>query len=96
MKPYTQKQESEWLNLLGLKINFVFNLWFIRGADTADRLVDITRGKVKIEDAGFNPTIIGPDVQHVDHVAAQSEMDAFCAGGQKCSALSFTLMHKNW
>lgn len=43
-------------------------------------------GKVKLEDAGFDWKILGPDVGDVDYVAWQSDQDAYAYSGQKCSA----------
>ena len=55
-----------------------------------------TRGKVKIEDAGYDWKILGPDVQHLDYVAWQSDQDAYACSGQKCSAQSLLVAHDNW
>ena len=38
-------------------------LQFTGSGRVAERLSEITRGKVKIEDAGFDWKILGPDVQ---------------------------------
>jgi 1-pyrroline-5-carboxylate dehydrogenase len=32
-------------------------------------LVELTKGKIKIEDAGFDWKILGPDVKYEDYVA---------------------------
>lgn len=53
-------------------------------------------GKIKIEDAGFDWKILGPDVQNVDYVAWQCDQDAYAASGQKCSAQSILFMHENY
>eukprot|EP00956_Cyclotella_meneghiniana_P032641 scaffold90494_cov38-Cyclotella_meneghiniana.AAC.5 len=54
-----------------------------------------TKGKVKIEDAGFDWKILGPDVDHVDYVAWQCDQDAYACAGQKCSAQSILFAHEN-
>ena len=41
---------------------------------------------MKLEDAGFDWKILGPDVGDVDYVAWQSDQDAYAYSGQKCSA----------
>mmetsp|Transcript_10061 Transcript_10061/g.18301 ORF Transcript_10061/g.18301 Transcript_10061/m.18301 type:complete len:556 (-) Transcript_10061:239-1906(-) len=53
-------------------------------------------GKVKLEDAGFDWKILGPDVLDMDYVAWQSDQDAYGYTGQKCSAQSIVFMHQNW
>ena len=54
------------------------------------------RGKVFLEDAGFDWKILGPDVADVDYVAWQCDQDAYACSGQKCSAQSIMFMHENW
>jgi 1-pyrroline-5-carboxylate dehydrogenase len=53
-------------------------------------------GRVRIEDAGFDWKILGPDVSDVDYVAWTSDQDAYASSGQKCSAQSILFAHKNW
>jgi 1-pyrroline-5-carboxylate dehydrogenase len=55
-----------------------------------------THGKVKIEDAGFDWKILGPDVGDEDYVAWQCDQDAYACTGQKCSAQSILFAHENW
>ncbi|CAE7372781.1 ALDH12A1 [Symbiodinium natans] len=62
----------------------------------ADKLAVDLKGKVKLEDAGFDWKILGPDVMDVDYVAWQSDHDAYGFAGQKCSAQSMLFMHENW
>lgn len=72
---------------------------FTGGSDTARRLMEVTEGRVKMEDAGFNWKILGPHVpspQIMKEVALQSDKDAYAASGQKCSAQSILLAHENW
>eukprot|EP00434_Breviolum_minutum_P024381 symbB.v1.2.021531.t1/scaffold1865.1/size98072/8 len=62
----------------------------------ADKLAVDLKGKVKLEDAGFDWKILGPDVMDVDYVAWQADHDAYGFSGQKCSAQSMLFMHENW
>jgi 1-pyrroline-5-carboxylate dehydrogenase len=59
--------------------------------------VEIT-GKVRLEDAGFDWKVLGPDVSpsNFESVAWQCDQDAYAASGQKCSAQSILFAHKNW
>ena len=69
---------------------------FTGSSRVAEHLSQRTAGKVKIEDAGFDWKILGPDVSHVDYVAWQSDQDAYASQGQKCSAQSILFVHENW
>lgn len=69
---------------------------FTGSSKVAERLLQATNGKVKIEDAGFDWKIIGPDVDDVDYVAWQCDQDAYATIGQKCSAQSICFVHENW
>lgn len=69
---------------------------FTGSSHVAERLLEKTGGKVKIEDAGFDWKIIGPDVDEVDYVAWQCDQDAYACSGQKCSAESILFAHENW
>ena len=71
---------------------------FTGSKEVADKIAVETKGKVKIEDAGFDWKIIGPDYDNkwLDHVAWQCDEDAYNASGQKCSAQSLLFIHKNW
>ena len=73
-------------------------LQFTGSKEVAQRLSLETFGKIKIEDAGFDGKIIGPDYdpKWAKHVAWQCDEDAYNASGQKCSAQSFLFVHKNW
>lgn len=64
-------------------------------AETIARQVN---GAVRLEDAGFDWKIVGPDYdeQWLDYVAWQSDEDAYNASGQKCSAQSILFVHDNW
>jgi len=69
---------------------------FTGSSKVAELLLQATNGKVKIEDAGFDWKIIGPDVGDVDYVAWQCDQDAYATIGQKCSAQSICFVHENW
>jgi len=70
---------------------------FTGSSKVADRLLEVTKGKVKIEDAGFDWKILGPDgVDDLDYVAWQCDQDAYACAGQKCSAESILFAHNNW
>ncbi|CAD8073641.1 unnamed protein product [Paramecium sonneborni] len=65
----------------------------------AEHLTKVLNGKIRIEDAGFDWKILGPDVPDVDtqnYVAWQSDQDAYGSTGQKCSAQSILFVHENW
>jgi len=70
---------------------------FTGSATVAERLLQATNGKVKVEDAGFDWKIIGPDLSEkdVDYVAWQCDQDAYAISGQKCSAQSMLFVHTN-
>lgn len=53
-------------------------------------------GRVKLEDAGFDWKVLGPDVGDVEYVCWQSDQDAYAYSGQKCSAQSILFAHDNW
>jgi len=62
----------------------------------ADKLTIDLLGRVKLEDAGFDWKILGPDVADVDFVTWQADQDAYAFSGQKCSAQSILFIHENW
>lgn len=69
------------------------------GSSTVGEAISKTmNGRVRLEDAGFDWKIIGPDyqVEWLDFVAWQSDQDAYNASGQKCSAQSILFIHDNW
>ena len=75
----------------------VFRLTQFTGSSgVAEDMSRDTHGKVKIEDAGFDWKIMGPDVMDVDYVAWVADQDAYACSGQKCSAQSLMFMHQNW
>jgi 1-pyrroline-5-carboxylate dehydrogenase len=71
---------------------------FTGSSDVAHQIIHEMDGKVKIEDAGFDWKIIGPDYdpKWSDYVAWQCDEDAYNASGQKCSAQSILFIHENW
>ena len=69
---------------------------FTGSSSVAEKLSVLTHGKIKIEDAGFDWKILGPDVSDMEYVAYTSDQDAYAHTGQKCSAQSMMFVHKNW
>jgi len=69
---------------------------FTGSSKVGEILAEATHGKVRLEDAGFDWKVIGPDVGDVDYVAWQCDQDAYASIGQKCSAQSIAFIHDNW
>jgi 1-pyrroline-5-carboxylate dehydrogenase len=71
---------------------------FTGSSTVAERVADVMNGAVRLEDAGFDWKILGPDYDEkwLDYVAWQCEQDAYNATGQKCSAQSILFCHSNW
>jgi 1-pyrroline-5-carboxylate dehydrogenase len=69
---------------------------FTGSSVVAEKLSKLLHGRVKIEDAGFDWKILGPDVNDIDFIAHISDQDAYAISGQKCSAQSMLFVHKNW
>ena len=69
---------------------------FTGSSVVAEKLAKDLRGKVKLEDAGWDWKVLGPDVSDVDYVAYTSDQDAYAYSGQKCSAQSALFVHENW
>lgn len=69
---------------------------FTGSSKVGEMLSLATHGKVRLEDAGFDWKVIGPDVGDVDYVAWQCDQDAYASIGQKCSAQSICFVHENW
>ncbi|KAG5188490.1 aldehyde dehydrogenase [Tribonema minus] len=53
-------------------------------------------GRVRLEDAGLDWKILGPDVGNVDYAAWVCDQDAYAFSGQKCSAQSLLFVHDSW
>ncbi len=70
---------------------------FTGSTRVAERLAEVTHGRVRVEDAGFNWKILGSDVcqMNLDYVAYQSDQDAYALSGQKCAAQSLLVAHRN-
>ena len=73
-------------------------LQFTGSSWVAESLAETLHGKVRLEDAGFDWKVLGPDYDEtwLDYVAWQSDEDAYNAAGQKCSAQSVLFVHDNW
>ena len=71
---------------------------FTGSTEIAEQTSEIVNGAVRLEDAGFDWKVIGPDFQAdwLDYVAWQCDEDAYNASGQKCSAQSIVFVHENW
>ena len=72
------------------------NTMFTGSSRAAEHLMKVLKGKVKIEDAGFDWKVLGPDVGNVEHIASVCDQDAYALSGQKCSAQSIMFMHENY
>ncbi|WCJ35977.1 aldehyde dehydrogenase 12A1 [Euphorbia peplus] len=69
---------------------------FTGSSKVAEKLAVDLKGRIKLEDAGFDWKVLGPDVNEVDYVAWVCDQDAYACSGQKCSAQSLLFMHENW
>lgn len=71
---------------------------FTGSSKIAGRLLEITGGRVKKEDSGFDWKLMGPNIisSMIDSVAETCDKDAYAASGQKCSAQSALFLHRNW
>jgi 1-pyrroline-5-carboxylate dehydrogenase len=71
---------------------------FTGSSQVAERIANQFNGAVRLEDAGFDWKVIGPDFARgwLDYVAWQCDQDAYNATGQKCSAQSILFVHRNW
>eukprot|EP00922_Rhytidocystis_sp_ex-Travisia-forbesii_P050532 GHVS01075089.1.p1 GENE.GHVS01075089.1~~GHVS01075089.1.p1 ORF type:complete len:264 (+),score=11.05 GHVS01075089.1:69-860(+) len=54
------------------------------------------KGRMRVEDAGYDWKIMGGDVIDFDYVTWQCDQDAYAMSGQKCSAQSLLAAHTNW
>mmetsp|Transcript_57659 Transcript_57659/g.122656 ORF Transcript_57659/g.122656 Transcript_57659/m.122656 type:complete len:555 (-) Transcript_57659:366-2030(-) len=71
-------------------------LLFTGSQHIAEKLCSDLKGRVKLEDAGFDWKVLGPDPSDVEYVAWQADQDAYAFSGQKCSAQSMLFVHENW
>lgn len=69
---------------------------FTGSSDVAEKLSEVTHGKIKMEDSGFDWKILGPDVSNPEVIAYQCDQDAYALSGQKCSAEKMLFIHSNW
>jgi 1-pyrroline-5-carboxylate dehydrogenase len=71
---------------------------FTGSSTVAEKVASMLHGRVRLEDAGFDWKIVGPDYDPawLDYVAWQCDEDAYNAAGQKCSAQSALFVHENW
>lgn len=69
---------------------------FTGSSKIANKLAELLKGRIKIEDAGFDWKVLGPDVHEFDYVSYVCDQDAYAISGQKCSAQSFLVAHENW
>ncbi|CAH2043826.1 unnamed protein product [Thlaspi arvense] len=69
---------------------------FTGSSRVAEKLALDLKGRIRLEDAGFDWKVLGPDVQEVDYVAWVCDQDAYACSGQKCSAQSMLFIHENW
>ncbi|MBU6415005.1 aldehyde dehydrogenase family protein [Patescibacteria group bacterium] len=84
--------------LLKLGKDVIRLVQFTGSNEVAGKIASLVQGKVRLEDAGFDWKILGPDYhpEDEDYVAWQCDQDAYAASGQKCSAQSIVFKHKNW
>lgn len=84
--------------LLDAATDRVRMIQFTGSSHVAEAVARKVNGAVRLEDAGFDWKIIGPDYdpRWSDYVAWQSDEDAYNASGQKCSAQSILFVHDNW
>lgn len=91
--------EVNFLNCSNQEMEYVIDkadfkvIQFTGSTKVAEHLAAKTKGKVRLEDAGFDWKILGPDVSQVDYVSWVSDQDAYGATGQKCSAQSIVFAH---
>ena len=74
---------------------------FTGSKKVADKLSEKLKGKIKIEDAGFDWKIIGPKDKSItkdEHqlIYETCNNDAYSFSGQKCSAQSILFLHNSW
>ena len=89
---------SEMGKLLDKAKDHIRMVQFTGSSAVAEHVSGVMNGAVRLEDAGFDWKVIGPDyrAEWLDYVAWQSDQDAYAASGQKCSAQSMLFVHENW
>ncbi len=85
-------------NLINQCSDKIRMLQFTGSSGVAEQLSHEMNGRIRVEDAGFDWKVIGPDYspEWKDYVAWQCDEDAYNASGQKCSAQSILFIHENW
>lgn len=76
--------------------NLFRNIQFTGSSRIAERVCELNKGRVKLEDSGYDWKILGPDVSDFEYVAYTCDQDAYAFSGQKCSAQSILFAHPNW
>jgi 1-pyrroline-5-carboxylate dehydrogenase len=74
----------------------VRSMQFTGSSEVAENLTQVLHGRIKIEDAGFDWKIFGPDVSEMEYVSWQCDQDCYANTGQKCSKQSIVFAHANW
>lgn len=74
---------------------------FTGSSTAAKHITNMVDGKVRLEDAGFDWKILGPDGDNftdmeIDYVAHVIDQDCFALAGQKCSAQSIMFAHETF
>jgi 1-pyrroline-5-carboxylate dehydrogenase len=89
---------SEMGKLLETAKDHIRLVQFTGSTTVAEHVSRVVNGAVRLEDAGFDWKILGPDYrpEWLDYVAWQSDQDSYAASGQKCSAQSILFVHENW
>lgn len=89
---------SEMGKLLDNAKDHIRMIQFTGSSTVAEHVSGVVNGAVRLEDAGFDWKVIGPDFrpEWLDLVAWQSDQDSYSASGQKCSAQSIVFVHENW
>ncbi|XP_048440204.1 probable aldehyde dehydrogenase [Pyrus x bretschneideri] len=85
--------DGQTMNKLLLEGNPLMTL-FTGSSRVADKLAGDLKGRVKLEDPGFDWKILGTDVHEEDYVAWVCDQDAYACSGQKCSAQSMLFIHE--
>eukprot|EP00884_Botryococcus_braunii_P001748 jgi/Botrbrau1/11574/Bobra.60_1s0024.1 len=96
------KQDVDFMNGSGQVMNQILleakprNTLFTGSSRVGEKLALDLRGRLFLEDAGFDWKVLGPDVAEEEYVAWVCDQDAYACSGQKCSAQSVLFMHTNW
>lgn len=72
---------------------------FTGSSRVAEKIAGDLRGKVRLEDAGFDWKILASDSlsqYSLRYIAWVSDQDSFACSGQKCSAQSALFLHRHW